>query len=342
VPAITNRQQLPDEAKMVVDLCERLGFMRWEYDPHRPRPKDPASQRVQVREVAHYAPPAQVTQYVHAYKNNEPLPPIVLSRDGYLIDGNTRVYAAEKLSFPTMKAIVLGHDYEGADEGLRVRMKLLGAAFNVRNGKGIDREELRKAVLAVAQDKSWDANRIAYLLNCTPKLAEGFINEDKARKRAEAANLSPNGSLKPTHLRQLGAAHLNERPWKALFTLAQDTGMSSDELARIIKEVKEKQDDEAALEVIERQREQRWDQIEEYRAKGKAHPPYAAQSRQHYGFYLKFKGTEARLVDRGDVRPGEYLAQTEEVIGILQEVAAQQRRFDERWKEQRRGESPRA
>jgi hypothetical protein len=55
---ITDPNKLPDEARMTAKLIKRLGF-DWALDQRYPTPD--VSKRVQIRQIAHYAPPAEVS-----------------------------------------------------------------------------------------------------------------------------------------------------------------------------------------------------------------------------------------------------------------------------------------
>src|ERR1700689_4493413 len=154
--SIKTRQQLPDLAKPTADLIEKLGFT-WELDFEYPTPD--AARRVQIREEAHYVPREMVMRIAAAMARGDKLPPIVVTTDGYLIDGNTRTAAAQHNKYPSIQALVPNGSYENCTEKVERRLKLLGAAFNARNGKGIDREEIRKAVVAIGQDPTYDGTR---------------------------------------------------------------------------------------------------------------------------------------------------------------------------------------
>jgi DNA-binding transcriptional MerR regulator len=291
---ITDHNKLPDEARQTANLIKRLGF-DWALDQRYPTPD--VSKRVQVRQIAHYAPPAEVTKYAAAMARNDAFPPIVVTKDGYLLDGNTRAEAARRNKYPTLPAFILDREYEGANDAVLRRMHLLGAGFNVRNGRGIDRAEQMSAVLAVGTGTDYDASRIAALLGVSAGFVNGVLSEQKARERAERIGVHVNGSVPSSQLRRLGQSGLNDEPFVALLKLAQDAGLSVGEINELIKKVKDAGSDAAALELLSKVRDDRKEQIAEYSAIGKSRPAHSSQLRQRLGFVLGYEDNARALVE---------------------------------------------
>jgi len=319
--SIKTRQQLPDVAKPAADLIEKLGF-QWELDFEYPTP-DPG-RRVQIREEAHYVPREMVGRIAAAMARGDKLPPIVVTKDGYLIDGNTRTAAARHNKYPSIQALILTDSYEGCTEKVERRLRLLGAAFNARNGKGIDREEIRKAVVAIGQDPTYDGTRIAALIGVTDATVKSILAEMKARQRAEAAGLHLNGSVAATPLRILGQASdkLKDAPFKAVAELAQDTGMPPGDLREVLRQMHEAPSEADALAVVDEHRKARREQIAEYRASGKSKPPPAAKLRQRLGFILEFESRPRDLTELNPDVISRHRDEIERAIAVLRAVLA--------------------
>jgi hypothetical protein len=292
---ITDHNKLPDEARTTANLIKRLGF-NWELDLRYPTP-DPSSKRVQIRDEKHYSPTAEVSKYAAAMARGDKFAPIVVTRDGYLLDGNTRSEAARRNKYPDITAFVLDRDWEGAPEQVKRRMHLLGAGFNIRNGRGIDRKEQMDAVLAVGTGTDYDAARIAALLGVSAGFVNGVLSEQKARERAQRLDIHVNGSVPSSQLRRLGQAPLNDEPFKVMLKLTQDAGLSVGEINELIKKVRDAGSDSAALELLTQVREDRKDQIAEYSAVGKSRPAHSSQLRQRLGFVLGFEDNPSALVE---------------------------------------------
>jgi hypothetical protein len=317
--SIKTRQQLPDLAKPGADLIERFGFT-WEFDFEYPTP-DPG-RRVQIREEKHYIPRSMVMQVAAAMGRLEKMPPIVVTKDGHLVDGNTRTAAALHNKYPSIQALVLTDNYEGATEKVERRLRLLGAAFNARHGKGIDREEIRRAVEKIGEDPTYDGTRIAALIGVTDATVKSMLAEMRARQRADSVGIHLNGSVTATPLRVLGQASekLNDEPFAAVASLVQDTGMSGGELREVIKQMHDAKSDEGALAVVEEHRKARREQIAEYRASGKSKPPPAAKLRQRLGFILEYESHPRDLMELNPEVVAKHRSEIQRTIAILQAV----------------------
>jgi hypothetical protein len=319
--SIKTRQQLPDVAKPTADLIEQFGFT-WELDFEYPTP-DPA-RRVQIREEKHYTPREMVTRIAAAMARGDKMPPVVVTSDGYLVDGNTRTQAARHNKFPAVQALILQDKYEGCTDKVEHRLHLLGAALNARHGKGIDRDELRKAVEMIGQDPTYDGTRIAALIGVTDATVKSMLAEMKARQRAESVGIHLNGSVAATPLRILGQASekLNDEPYRAVASLAQDTGMGPSELREVIKQMHAAKSDDGAVAVVDEQRKARREQIAEYRASGKSKPPPAAKLRQRLGFILDFESNPRDLLELNPEVVAKHREAIEKSIAVLQAVLA--------------------
>ena len=317
--SIKTRQQLPDLAKPTADLIEKFGF-QWELDFEYPTPD--AAKRVQIREEKHYVPRAMVMQIAAAMGRQEKFAPVVVTADGYLIDGNTRTAAARHNRQPFIQALIIQDKYEGATDKVTRRLRLLGAAFNARHGKGIDREEIRKAVEVIGEDPTYDGTRIAALIGVTDATVRSMLAEMRARQRAESVGIHLNGSVTATPLRVLGQASekINDEPFAAVASLAQDTGMSGAELRDVIRQMHDAKSDEGALAVVDEHRRARREQIAEYRASGKSKPPPAAKLRQRLGFILEFENNPRDLAELNPEVVAKHREQIQRSIAVLQAV----------------------
>ena len=323
---ITARQNLPEQARPAFDLCEQLGF-KPKFDHDFPTPD--YNKRVQIRQEKHVAPNSEVQKYSAALLRGEKFPPIIVTRDGYLVDGATRAGAATKNKFPAIPALILDEAFEGASEQVLQRIFGLGAAFNLRNGKGIDRGEIRKVVERIGQNPMYDSTRIAALLGCTEGMVRGIIAERKARDRATRLGIDVNGKLSANQLRTIGRTEksLNDGPLARLFGLMLDAGLRGNEITALLKAMKAAKSDDAAVKLLDDERDVRREQIAQRRATGgKSHVPVPAQLRQHLGFVVKYcNGQAADAVERNPAFQSEHLRKVEDSILALQQIADHQR-----------------
>lgn len=319
--------KLPDHALTTVTLVQTLGF-NWEFDHDYLTPRGEKEQRIQIRDEDHVAPTSQVTFYAAEMRRGVKFPPIVVTRDGYIVDGNTRIAAANrKPPLPTLPAVILNENWTGASDGVQRRLHVLGAAFNIKNGKGIDQKEIKRAIYKLAEDSGYDGVRIAALLGCPDRVVKDALAEKRAKDRGEAAGIHVNGSIPATQLRRLGGASntLHTAPFVELLTLQQDAGLTDAELRGLIVKVQGAKDDDAALALLRGERDSRHEQIADFTARGKALPSASVKLRQRLGFILPFEDTPDSLVEHSPNFSGVHLRQIETVISILQRTAAAQR-----------------
>ena len=314
VTTTVTREQI---ARPVIDLVEKFGFQCEVVDEYS---LPDLAQRIQIRNEANYAPGVMVGKIRAAMERGDRLPPIVVTRDGHLVDGNTRVTAAQQNRIPHLHAVILDVDFEGATEDETHRLWTLGAAFNARHGKGINREELRRAVAQIGADPTYSASRIAGLIGVTDRVVLGLLAEKKGRDRAESLGLHPNGSFNAPRLGMMGrlSENLNDQPFTSLFSLIEDTGMSIGEIKDVAQRAHDTKSDQGALEVLDKEREARKDQIAIYKASGKSVPPTSAKLRQRLGFILNFEGKTKELIEHNPTLTEEHVALIDRSIAVLQ------------------------
>lgn len=320
-----DRKQLPKYADFTADLIEKLGF-QWTLDFEYPVPAD-LSRRLQIRAEPHVAPKEQVVRYAAAMKQGDRFAPVVVTKDHHIIDGNTRVEAYRRLGQAYMTAFVIDDRFEAASTNVKQRLWTLGAAFNARNGKGIDREELRRAVETIGANPDFTATRIAALLGVTEGVATTFLAERRAKERADRLGIHLNGDLQSGTLRRLGQAaeKLNDGPFQALASLVQDAGLKGNEVAEIIREMYAVKDDHIRTAIVEKEREARREQIAGFRASGRSKPPLSSLLRQRFGFILTHDPAE--LIERNPNIAQEHLDKTKQAMDVLAIVYETQAAF---------------
>jgi hypothetical protein len=319
------REDMPEQARQFYDLCEQFGFkpkFTFEY----PTPEN-HEKRIQIRVDKHVAPAKEVNRYASMMKNGDKFPPLILTQDGWLVDGATRGGAAKKNKFPHVQALILDEDYAEAPESVKQRLTGLGAAFNLRNGKGIDRAEVRNAVEFIGKNPNYNSTSIAALLGCTESTVRAILLEKRARDRADKLGISLNGELPASIMRTIGAseASINDDPFRELLRLVADSGMPQKDLAVLIKNIKAAKSDAGAMKILQAEREARKQQIAERKATGgRMKPAFASQLRQHLGFVTRFMDKPENLVEHSPNLWNDHLRIVENAILILQQTAQKQ------------------
>ena len=320
---ITDRSQMPEQAKTGLDLLERFGF-KAKFVSDYPTPE--LTKRLQIRDEKHYAPRAEVDKIANVMRLGEKVPPSIMSSDGYTVDGNTRNGAAIKNKYPHIEALVLTEKWDRAPEDVRRRMRALGAAANLRNGKGIDRNETRQAIENLHDDPNLDSTKVAALLGVTETTVRGIVAEKKARDRAQQLGIDLGERMSSVQLKRLGTqSDMNDAPWGELAKLTRDAGLSASEISTIIKAVKEQKSDEGAMKFLATEFDVRQRQIAEHKMSGRKQPSPHAKLRQSIGFVLKQRENLDDLIERNPANQPKALELFSEAKSVFETLYDRQK-----------------
>lgn len=278
---------------------ERLGFT-WKEEAQYDLGRLDDSRRIQVREVGHYVPKENVASYAEQMGHSQ-FPPIVVTLDDWLADGNTRAAAAGVRGQKFFPAYVIQVEYAGptTTKAQQDALYALAATLNAQNGQRLEAGEVRKVVRRLI-GLDWNAENIGRAVGVKPPVVTAIRKEIDAEAKLTKVGLDANGSLKGASLRALGnttALALNDEPYKALATLAADAGLNATEIGAAAKDAKATGSDVAAIEYLATQRNEMADRIRQRELTGVGKPPLARQARQHLGFINKFEGKEQELLE---------------------------------------------
>ncbi len=304
---------------------ERLGFGYSEVAQYDLELID-QKRRIQIRESDHYAPRDEVEKY-SVQMGYSQFPPIVMTSDGWILDGNTRAEASLKRGNKFFPAIIVDVAWEKASQKQQNELRILGATFNSQNGRALTKVEARK-MAAAALDEGWKPEQIGRVLGMKPAVVTQVKKEVAAAEKLERVGLDANGSVKGASLRALGAQvvlDLNDDPYRALARLAADAGLNAAEIVSTAKDAKATGSDDGALRFIDGARGEMSDRIRQKELTGTAAPPVARQLRQHLGFVVKFAGHETELKETTESMIAQHVAVIEDALVVLQAVLAAQK-----------------
>lgn len=329
--SIRSAQDVPAEARDVTHLVETFGFRNWTFDWEHPLPD--LGRRLQVRDDKHNRPRSKVSEIREAMTRGERLKPIILDKTGLIIDGNTRVEAAQLNRMPFIKTVVIEASYDDGTDDVKHRMLLLGAACNLRTPISIDKNELRNAVVFASKDTDYDATRLAALLGKAEHTIRDILNEEKAIGRltqlSVPLDVPVNGTgirapaFTATVMRALGRVsnRLNHAPFAELARLVCDAGLGAEEVTALAKRLNEARSDEKALELLARERETMQPRIEHYLVTRKSKVAPSGTLRQRLGFVLAYRGDPCRLIETGPACT-EHINVIRDSISVLRQVLA--------------------
>src|SRR5215475_11607702 len=122
----------PPEAQGVAQELVRLGYEEGTWTLLDEVEAPDRNHREQVRNDKDLAPTGDVNLFTENMRNGDTFPPVIITADGWLLDGNTRVEAAMKLTRKgkpvLVSAFILDDKYEGATQATLDRFKALQLA----------------------------------------------------------------------------------------------------------------------------------------------------------------------------------------------------------------------
>ena len=159
--------------------------------------------RVQVREPNHYAPKDMVERFA-IMMGETSFPPIIVTSDRWIVDGNTRVGAKLKRKEKFFPALVLEVAWNGATQKTQDDLLILAATMNSMAGLPLTSKEVRK-VTAIFIERGFKAEQIARAIGLKASSVAAVKREIDAETKLEKVGLGSNGELKGASLRALGA-----------------------------------------------------------------------------------------------------------------------------------------
>jgi hypothetical protein len=281
--------------------------------------------RVQVRETKHYAPQETVGQYA-IQMGRKPFPPIVVTSDGWIVDGNTRVDARKVRKEGFCTAIVLDVKYIDTTDAKRDLLHALAATLNQQGSLRLTSKEVRNVAERLVR-LGWKSEEIGRAIGLQSSGVTAVKREIDAVAKLKKVGLD-DVETRAASLRALGNAtvvSLNDLPFKELAELAVDAGFNATEITTTAKAVKESGSDEAGIEMIHALRKENGDRIAEHKLTGSGKPALARQLRQRLGFITKFAGRERELLETNPEAKAAYVEALEQAIAVLGEALQQQR-----------------
>jgi ParB-like chromosome segregation protein Spo0J len=249
VTTLLEEEALAGEDTRIEGLLQEWG-LGFDFEPEYPlRKVDADYEDAQVRELSHRAPQETTEEFTNQMRGQLQqgrllFPPVVLTHNGRLIDGNTRKAAAERLGLETLAAYLVKLDRP--DQG-----KVLGAALNQMGGRRLTAEEAFAAAEKMMRDGAAD-EAIARTLGRSVESVRNYRREKRYREAAERTGVK---DLPVTRSVQRVVADVtHDEPFKAAVELAAATKATKRDVQELVRDVAEARSEREELEVIERHR----------------------------------------------------------------------------------------
>ena len=297
---------------------EALG-MKWRLDPVYKIDRLSIDRRVQVRhfnDAALFAPKAEVARYAQQM-DYEVFPPLVVTEDGWLIDGNTTGGACLLRNRPTHWAVIVDTRMDDASPAVEDVLTALGAIYNMKNGRALSPRDVREAVKPMVR-QNFKNEMICRSLGLSVAKIATVKREIEALDKLARLGLT-NGTAPKVPVRVISspaAIRLNDPSYLELVKLAALAGLQAAEVAEIAVAAGDTHSQEGELAVIAERKVALAERIREFKITGPMKPSPAGGARQHAGYFVKYRDNPAALVER---RP-EYVKLHREVIEQAFEV----------------------
>lgn len=298
---------------------ERLGF-QWSEEAQFDIDTLNEVDRVQVRESEHYSPKASVASYAIQMAQTV-FPPIVVSRNNWLVDGNTRIGARKLRKEKYSPAIVIDADF-GKNPKTDARFYALAATLNQTGGQRLSPAEAKLAAKKMlAGGETWRPEQISRAVG----IKSATISQIKREMAAEAKFEKVGFTRKPSPVttRALGTADvvsLNDVPFKNLADLSLDANLAAKEIIDIAKEMKATGSDAGMIAHVTARRGEMQQRISEHTLFGNGKPAPSSALRRALGMVTKYEATPSALVEHSPAAMNEHLKVLHASITILQEV----------------------
>lgn len=263
------------------------------------------SKRIQVRNIAHLAPRQEISDYAQAMKAGDQFPPVIVTQDGWLVDGHTRTEAAKKIGWDTFPALVLNVNYGDLDpkSPLRKTLLKLGAAQNNKHGRRMTAADVAALIEQVAEGET--PKQIQRDMHVGYSTANTVWNAARAKRKAESLGITVSDTLSNSHLKLMGGKleKYTDEVWGAVFSLMQDAHLGTGEMNALVLRVEALHTTEERLRLLNSEREQHQPAIN---ATYRIPPSQARRVKQGLGFLLKRENTPDLLVEKDPVKAIEY------------------------------------
>ncbi len=195
----------------------------------------------QIRSENHRAPKGTVDQYVTHMNHGAVFPPIVISTDGRLVDGNARLAAARTLKRKTFPTYKVKFPHLGI-------AKMIGAALNQLGGDRLADDEIIIAAEAM-MDEGYADEAIARTLG---RSVSHVRNVRRDRLFRESATRIGVGDIRiPKAVARVLAGISHDEPLKAAINLVQRANPAMKDVSRLVSDVEKTRSDADALAVIQ-------------------------------------------------------------------------------------------
>jgi ParB-like chromosome segregation protein Spo0J len=215
--------------------------LSYELEPNCVLSKVKLNEGVQIRLEEHRAPSTAVDEYVTHMKHGAVFPPIVVTSNGFLVDGNTRLKACAKLERKTFPAYKVKFAILG-------QAKMFGAALNQMGGYRLTEEEIVVAAEAYMREGYKD-EAIARALGKSMSHIRNVRRDRLYREAAQRTGVAELEIPKPVRLHLAGIQH--DEPFKAAVEAVAKAKPAAKDVGALVDRIENTRSDAEALAVVQ-------------------------------------------------------------------------------------------
>ena len=201
---------------------------------------DRTDEGLQVRQTGHRAPTEQVDEYATHMRAGALFPPVILNHRGHLIDGNTRLGAAERNGLEVFPAYLV--KLPRLDFG-----PMVGAAINQMGGKRLTSDEALAAAEAMMHEGYAD-EAIARTLGRSVSMVRNYRRERRYDDAAERLGLNELKLTRSAKRHLAGVTH--DEPLKRAAELTARAKATPKDVQELVGKVADARSERDELEVI--------------------------------------------------------------------------------------------
>jgi len=285
---------------------------------------------MQVRDAAHLAPKAVVAQYAVQMQNGASFPPPVITKDGYVLDGNTRIAARKRIKDRTCAVFIANINFDkNQTRDMQNRLEYFGAVANQTGGQRLTTAEALRQAQTI-YEMGVAPKKIAEQMAVPKSTIQSAVARSKTEKRVSklGASLKDTSPSQLTALGRDNVLSMNDEPWRQLVELTVDAGLSSSEISKLAKSMRETSSDDEKIKAVTDMREVRRPQIAQRRMTGTGTPPASITMLKHMNAIMGYSGKEREMIEANPQERVNYVKMVSGVITVLQNVLSEQTAFE--------------
>jgi hypothetical protein len=247
------------KAASIEKLIQNVLGVEPEFEQNFDRLKIRSDDRVQSRIDRNTAPRHMVDRYANQMGEFE-FPPVIITSDNIIIDGNTRNKARGQRNERYMSVLIVPIAWDKADGPTRRKLLYLSELINNMNGLALNDEERKKMVITMLEQDGPDEDIVTKVGMSLHDVGE-LRDEHRAKSKLKLIGLDPDSAELPERvLRAFGKPkvhRLDDESYRGVAQLAIDAGLGANEVKQLATNLDATKSAETKRDTLARERQAR-------------------------------------------------------------------------------------